>query len=300
VKRQIAQIEPAIAASQNDKGHAGTIENKKQLETLSTLNVPPSSEPASADLAEKGSSNAKAAPAARNSRWLLPGVDELAPPAESGSACDLDDVLQKAGKKIQEFVENVERFTATESLYQETLNKSGEVSEKENRQFEYTAAIQEMRPGMLTVDEYLGSGPTHAASPGGLTTKGLPALLLIFHPYDTSAFSMKCEGLVYRKGQPTWQIYFRQRADKPNTTRSYSFGPSRRSYLVALKGRAWFAADSYQIVSLQTDLIAPMTDIQLTVDRADIISAARAAWICGFRRLQNSIATCEGRKCTSE
>jgi hypothetical protein len=39
---------------------------------------------------------------------------------------------------------------------------------------------------------------------------------------------------------------------------------------VALKGRAWFAADSYQIVSLQTDLIAPMPDIQLTVDRADI------------------------------
>ena len=80
VKRQIAQIEPAVAASQNDKGHAATIENKKQLETLSTLNVLPSSEPASADLAEKSSSNAKAAPAARNSRWLLPGVDELAPP----------------------------------------------------------------------------------------------------------------------------------------------------------------------------------------------------------------------------
>jgi hypothetical protein len=39
---------------------------------------------------------------------------------------------------------------------------------------------------------------------------------------------------------------------------------------VALKGRAWFAADSYQIVSLQTDLIAPVPDIQLTVDRAYI------------------------------
>jgi hypothetical protein len=171
---------------------------------------------------------------------LLPGVDELARPAESESACDLDDVLQKAGKRIQEFVENVERFTATESLYQETLNKSGEASEKEKRQFEYTATVREMRPGMLTVDEYLGSGSTHASSPGGITTKGLPALLLIFHLYDSSAFSMTCEGLVYRKGQPTWQIYFRQRADKPNTTRPYSLGPSRRSYLVALKGRAWF------------------------------------------------------------
>jgi tetratricopeptide (TPR) repeat protein len=270
VKRQIAQIEPAIAASQNEKDHAETVDNKKQLATLSTLSVPPALELAKADLAEKSPGNANPTSAARNSRWLPPGVDELAPPVEPGSTCNLDDVLQKAGKKIQEFVENVERFTATESLHQETLTKSGEVAEKEKRQFDYTTAIQETRPGILNVDEYLGSGPTPASSPGGLTTKGLPALLLIFHPYDANAFAMKCEGLVSRKGQPTWQIYFRQRADKPNTTRSYSFGPSRRSYLVALKGRAWFAADSYQIVGLQTDLIAPIPDIQLTVDRANV------------------------------
>ncbi|HEY1470571.1 MAG TPA: hypothetical protein VGF61_16125 [Candidatus Acidoferrum sp.] len=270
VKRQIAQIEPAIAAAQNDKDHTGTIESKKQLETLSTLSVAPSSESPNANLAEKSAGNANPTAAARNSRWLPPGVDELAPPVEAGGTCDLDDVLQKAGKKIQEFVKNVERFTATESLYQETLSKSGEVAEKENRQFDYTTAIKETRPGILNVDEYLGSGPTATSSPGGLTTKGLPALLLIFHPSDAYAFSMKCEGLVSRKGQPAWQISFRQRADKPNTTRSYSFGPGRRSYLVALKGRAWFAADSYQIVGLQTDLIAPVPDIQLTIDRVNV------------------------------
>jgi hypothetical protein len=39
---------------------------------------------------------------------------------------------------------------------------------------------------------------------------------------------------------------------------------------VALKGRAWFAADSYQIVGLQTDLIAPIPEIQLTADRTDV------------------------------
>ena len=189
---------------------------------------------------------------------------------EPGAACNIDDVLQKAGKKIQEFVDNVERFTATESLHQETLDKSGEAIEKDNRQFEYTTAIQELRPGMLSVEEYLGSGPSASTAPGGLTTKGLPALLLIFHPYDTSAFAMKCEGLVTRNGQSTWQIYFRQRADKPNTTRAYSFGPSRRSFLVALQGRAWFAADTYQIVRLQTDLVSPIPELQLTVDRAYI------------------------------
>jgi tetratricopeptide (TPR) repeat protein len=270
VKKQISQIEAAAARAQNQKDHPENMEETKIAGTPEALIVLPTPETANANLVEKSASNPNVAPTSRNSRWLPPGVDDLAPSLEPGSACDIDDVLQKAGKKIQQFVENVERFTATESLHQETLNKSGEAIEKDNRHFEYTTAIQETRPGMLSVDEYLGNGPTSGSSPGGLTTKGLPALLLIFHPYDTSAFSMKCEGLVSRNGQPAWQIYFRQRADKPNTTRSYSFGPSRRSYLVALKGRAWFAADSYQIVSLQTDLIAPVPDIQLTVDRAYI------------------------------
>jgi len=43
---------------------------------------------------------------------------------EPGSACNLEEVVQKAGQRIQEFVKNVERFTATESLVHETINKS--------------------------------------------------------------------------------------------------------------------------------------------------------------------------------
>jgi tetratricopeptide (TPR) repeat protein len=270
VKRQIAQIEAAAARAQNQKEHPENTEETKVAAAPEGLIVLPTTETANADLAAKSAGSPSVAPIPRNAHWLPPGVDEPGPPAEPGAACNIDDVLQKAGQKIQEFVDNVERFTATESLHQETLNKSGEAIEKDNRQFEYTTAIQELRPGMLSVEEYLGGGPSASTAPGGLTTKGLPALLLIFHPYDTSAFAMKCEGLVTRNGQSTWQIFFRQRADKPNTTRAYSFGPSRRSFLVALQGRAWFATDTYQIVRLQTDLVAPIPEIQLTVDRAYI------------------------------
>jgi hypothetical protein len=90
--------------------------------------------------------------------------------------------------------------------------------------------------------------------------------LLIFHPNDSGSFSMRCEGQVSIKGQRVWQIYFRQRADKPNTTRAYNFGASRPSYSVALKGRAWFTADTYQILRLEADLIDAVPEIQLTVD----------------------------------
>ncbi len=267
VKKQIARLESQVATSQKQTNKPEDPGDTERLEAMSA--TPPSDVP-NAGSAEGSAGNASFQRASRHARWLPAGVEELAPPAEPVASCDLDEVLRKAGGKIKEFVANVDRFTATESLYQETLTKTGEISDKEIREFEYTTAIREMRPGLLSVDEYLGSGPTSGRSPGGLSTKGLPALLLIFHPYDTNEFAMSCEGLVTRNGQPAWQVYFRQRSDRPNTTRAYSFDSGRQMYMVGLRGRAWFAADTYEIVSLQTDLIKPIPDIQLTVDRANV------------------------------
>jgi hypothetical protein len=167
-------------------------------------------------------------------------------------------------------VENVQRFTATESLLHEKINKSGEASSREARKYDYVVSIDEIRPGILGVEEYQSSRGASDDPPGGVITKGLPALLLIFHPYYSGNFSMKCEGLTTLNGERAWQIYFRQRDDKPNNTRVYTIGMKRLDYPIDLKGRAWFIADSYQIAALQTDLIKPIPDIQLAVDRTAI------------------------------
>jgi len=206
----------------------------------------------------------------RQPSWLPPQVDETVPPVEPGSACNLEEVLQKAGQRIQEFVGNVERFTATESLVHETINKSGAVSGSEKRRYNYMVSIAEIQPEIFDVEEYRSGGSSLADAPGGMITKGLPALVLIFHPYQSGSFSMKCEGLANFNGQPAWQIYFRQRADRPNRIRSYKMGENGPSHPLALKGRAWFVADSYQIAGLQSDLIDPLADIRLTVDHASI------------------------------
>jgi len=63
-----------------------------------------------------------------------------------------------------------------------------------------------------------------------------------------------------------WQVHFRQRPDKPNTIRGYQIGENGPSYPVALRGRAWIAADSYQIMRMETDLIAPLPEIRLFTD----------------------------------
>ena len=65
-------------------------------------------------------------------------------------------------------------------------------------------------------------------------------------------------------------MYFRQRPDKPNDIRSYKTAAEDRAYPIALKGRAWVAADNFQIVRLETDLINPLPQIRLVADQATI------------------------------
>jgi hypothetical protein len=89
---------------------------------------------------------------------------------------------------------------------------------------------------------------------------------MIFHPNYAPNFDMDCEGLTQSNGVPAWQIHFRQRSDRPNTLRSYQQGAQGSSYPVAMKGRAWLAADTFQLLRLETDLLAPMPTVQLFSD----------------------------------
>jgi tetratricopeptide (TPR) repeat protein len=205
------------------------------------------------------------------SNWLPPDVDEKVPPVEPGTSCSVDDVVSKAGKQLMELVKDVDRFAAIESLTHETVNKYGLASPPEKRKFNYVVSIQEVQHGYLNVEEYRNSKSGAAADfPDGVATNGLPALVLIFHPYNAVNFEMTCEGLARWNGALAWQVHFKQRTDKPNTIKRYRIGAEGPSYPVALKGRAWISSDNYQIVRLETDLVSPVPQIKLLADHADI------------------------------
>src|SRR5262250_1076459 len=50
------------------------------------------------------------------------------------SACNVDEVLPEVERRVQEFVGNVQRFTATEHLTHESLNASSQVAKSERWQ----------------------------------------------------------------------------------------------------------------------------------------------------------------------
>ncbi len=253
--------------------HAGDAVANEQLENLQTARTDkPTNDtsPAAASTAPRTEVPLANSSLLLPSNWLPPDVDEKVPPVEPGVPCDLNEVIQKSGKRMQEFVANVDRFTATEAVMHESIDKWGLASRTVRLEFNYVVSVEEVRHGILSIQEYRGPGDYLTKFPDGIASVGLPALVLILHPYYAGNFDMTCEGLARWRGAPAWQVYFRQRTDRPNTMRVYKLGVLGPEYPVALKGRAWIQADSHQIVRLETDLVAPLAEIRLAADHVII------------------------------
>jgi hypothetical protein len=213
---------------------------------LTLLPVP--SDPAQIATANISAAKPSVSTSMTHPAWLPPDVDEKVPPVEE-TACSVDEVVRKAEERILEFVGNVDRFTATETLTHQSM-----------------VSIREVRQGHLGVTEYRNGGFALSEFPGGIVSTGLPTLVLIFHPYYAPSYEMTCEGLATLNDRLVWQVHFRQRPDKPNELKTYQYGIHGASCSVGLKGRAWISADSYQIVEMETDLVAPAPQIQLLAE----------------------------------
>jgi tetratricopeptide (TPR) repeat protein len=261
-KRATAVLQPYVEKHPNDSSA------KKQLDML---NAPEGSGTASAqpvtaeDVIAAATREAVLATMGR-ATWMPPDIDSSVPPVEAGASCPLDEVVQKVGGRMEEFVHNVNRFTATELVKHESINGKGFASAPESAKYDYLVSVDAAQPGRLSFDEYRQNKTATAGFPEATMTDGLPGLVLMFHPYYAKNYAMTCEGLSRWNGQLTWQIRFEQRKDRPDVLRSYRVGVEGQSYPVALKGRAWIGLETNQIMRMETDLVAPLPQIRLALD----------------------------------
>jgi tetratricopeptide (TPR) repeat protein len=197
-------------------------------------------------------------------KWIPTDVDENMPAVEPGVACPLPQVQAEAAKRVHDFIESVNKITATEKLDNELLNRSGLPSQRESRSFNYVVGIQEVSKGIWDVEEFRNGAIDPEMFPQHIATNGLPSLVLIFHPDYKDDFEVTCEGLSTWGGGLAWQVHFRQRPDKPSRLRGYNLGG--RTTPVSLRGRAWIAADTFQVIRLETDMVSPLPQIRLKAE----------------------------------
>jgi tetratricopeptide (TPR) repeat protein len=196
--------------------------------------------------------------------WQPAGIDDKKPSVAADLTCPFEQVIDMSGNRIKQLVDDLNRFAAIEELLHERLDSSGNPASTETRKFDYIAAISDVQPGFLEVNEYRGQRYGASDLPDDIATHGFAALALVFHPEMRDNFQMTCEGLGDWRGQATWLVYFRQRDDRPNRIQSFIIG--RQEYPINLKGRAWITADNFQIVRIESELVSPVPQIRLRTE----------------------------------
>ena len=203
-------------------------------------------------------------------KWIPANVDEFLPAVEPGIACPLREILDSAADHVREFMKSVDRITATEHLHHQVVNQWGFATREEKRSFNYVVSISEVRPGYLSVEEYRNGSTDLSVFPDSIATAGLPAAVLVFHPYYRDDYDMQCEGLGRWKDHRAWQIHFSQKPGMRSRLRGYREAVDGPLTPIALKGRAWIQENTRQVVRIETDLQAALPEIKLLAEHMDI------------------------------
>jgi VWFA-related protein len=185
-------------------------------------------------------------------QWNPPALDSAVSALASSTPCDVAKVLEQAGERESEQVAILQNFTAAEKIEYRTSDIQNFVQDSGSETFDYIVVFQQSAGGLVLQERRT---PRHGSGLSSVATQdlGLPEMVLIFLPNMQDDYEMSCDGAVEWDGQLAWLIHFQQRRDKP--ARTYSFRVNRAVYPVGLKGRAWIASDSGQVIHMETGLM---------------------------------------------
>jgi hypothetical protein len=200
--------------------------------------------------------------------WPPTNVDASVPSVTAGVACPLDDVLKGARKRVQELLDNVDRFSATEVVDFSEIGHDGRASQSLKYTFDYLAVVSLSREGDLRFEESRKEIGKINSSPIPIRTVGLAVGAAVFHPLRFDDFEITCEGLGQSHDKPAWQLRFEQRADKP--PRFQAILDDGNWFDVKLKGRAWIAKETSQIEHIDFDLLETISRIRLETEHMSI------------------------------
>jgi hypothetical protein len=185
----------------------------------------------------------------RSMYWSPPDLDSRVRGLSASSACDLATVLAQAAERTSNLINVLQNFTAQEKIRFQSSDREGFVKESGSEAFNYIVVFHK-GDGEPVVDER--RSPSGGSS-YAIASRGLPEMVLMFLPNLQADYEMKCDGETTWEGQRSWVLHFQQRSDKPS--RTFSFSDLSHTYSASLKGHAWIAADSGEVMHLEVGLI---------------------------------------------
>lgn len=201
--------------------------------------------------------------------WAPPDIDERVPAVLSDGACPLSQILKETSNRTLDLIENMQRFSAQEHIEHIDIDKHGKRRSSNAQNVSYVAQFEQNSSGYPRVQEYRSGD--FGGRQVSVMDSGTAAFALIFHPSHVGNFAFRCEGLTELRGSLAWQMHFEESTDPHRSFTAIRSGWG--TYLPRLKGRAWITSDSYNVLQIETDLLAPIAQIDLQLEH-QIISYA--------------------------
>jgi hypothetical protein len=188
----------------------------------------------------------------RTLQWSPPMIDSQVRSCISSPSCVLVSVLEKAGTRANALADSLQNFTSQEDISYEIFDHLGDITDGGRGTFDYVVDFQQMLEGLVVQES---RNPRDGSSLSAATTEdmGLPEMALMFLPNMQDDYEMARESTTEWERQSAWVVRFQQRKNKRG--RTLSFRGRSGVYPASLKGRAWIATDSGEVMHMETGLM---------------------------------------------
>jgi TolA-binding protein len=241
---------------------------KKTQEILAELDTPrnsvASAELPVASLPMPSPSTIALAPSSEQP-WAPLDIDSLEYPLARDTFCSADEVLPNAERRLHSVLTNFEKFTATEHIEHEEIDRSGRPGPVRTRNFGYVVFVYRHGRDAFFLDEARMPLGQDTGFPSSIATMGLNNLgVAVLQPAERGDMKFRCEGLSSVRGEPAWQLRFEENKNSLDSIRIWR--QNGTLYPIPLKGRVWISSTSFDLLRIETDLLQPVESLGLTRD----------------------------------
>ena len=213
----------------------------------------------------KALSDADLPVAEAHTSWSPPDIDTN-PPGVQNASCSTMDVLDRAFQRTKSQLANFERFTATEHIEHQEIDRYGTPGKVKTREFSYIVFVVPYHGDSFYLEESRDADQkTTDSFPTSLATTGLNSLAIsLLQPAERNNFSYNCEGLTQLRDEAVWRIRFQE--DNTETLSVRRWNKNGMIYNIPFKGHVWISQSTDDVLRVETDLLAPMDNLRLTRD----------------------------------
>jgi tetratricopeptide (TPR) repeat protein len=197
--------------------------------------------------------------------WAPSDIDAKEYRIANDATCNIDEVLARADLRLKSQLMNFEKFTATERIEHQQVDRYGVPGPIFSKEFSYIVFVRRIPPDTFYLDENRAEGNDLSAFPTPLATTGLNSLgISVLRAASARNYEYRCEGLTNLRGEATWQVRFEERQGANSSTRQWR--KKGQIVNIPLKGRFWLTASNYDLLRIETDLVKPLPVLELSLD----------------------------------